>query len=347
MPSNQAEVKQAPKAIKKKNEQSVAENDSKEPSLSSAEILQFENIEKPEAVSVYKKAISSIENMEKLSAEDWEGFIENSKEIIDRFLDILENEEDSLLVLFFRDYYSFKGYLYQHAVNVCMLVLYIAKFLNYNQEQLYQLGLAALVHDIGLFKYDSLVNQNKRFSNDEYDEIKKHPIAGKNILEKISGSIRQEVLDVVIQEHERLDGSGYPYSLQEKDICEGAKLIGLIDEYESMMHVRPYRDKYKSEEVVKHITQQKDKFDYRFLKTLIDLISVFSVTTQVRLNTREVGVVVKQAHQMPLKPVVKITHNAQGQKLDSPKAVELSSNFSIYIQECFINHNKKQEKNSE
>jgi len=203
-----------------------------------------------------------------------------------------------------------------------------------------------LLHDVGLVKYDDLISQNKRFGVDEYNEVKKHPIAGRNIMEKI-GDINVEILDVISQEHERLDGSGYPYGLEEKDISEKARLIGLVDSYESMMHVRPYRNKFKSEEVIKFFTQHKVRFEYKFIKALIDLVGVFSITTPVNLNTREIGVVIKQNYQMPLKPVVNITHNAQGQKIDSPKAIDLASNFSIYIQESFISHKIKDEKNGE
>ncbi len=341
-----AQVNKTPQDIQKEELVKPQNTEKEPPPVSAVEPIQLESADNQKAVKVYKEAISIAEQMEGLSSLKWGAFSKSAKRIIDKFINIFESDENALLRLFFGDYYSFKGYLFQHSVNVCILSLYIARSLKYNRDYLQQIGIAALLHDIGLLKYDDLISQNKRFGADEYNEVKKHPIAGRNIMERIS-NIDVEILDVISQEHERLDGSGYPYALEEKDISEKARLIGLVDSYESMMHVRPYRDKFKSEEVIKFFTQYKVRFEYKFIKALIDLVGVFPVTTPVKLNTREIGVVIKQNYQMPLKPVVKITHSAQGQKIDSPKAIDLSSNFSIYIQECFISHKTKDEKDSE
>ena len=342
-----AEVKSPPQDIKKEKPAKPEYAEKEPPSVILAKNIQIENAENKESLNIYKEAISLSEEMRDLSPENLEAFRGSAVKIIDRFINIFQTDENALLKLFFGDYYSFNGYLYQHSVNVCILSLYISRSLKYSSEDLQQVGLAALLHDVGLIEYDDLISQNKRFGPDEYNEVKKHPIAGRNIIEKLRGKINMEILDCISQEHERLDGSGYPNAFEEKDINEKARLIGLVDSYESMMHVRPYRDKFKSEDVIKFFTQQKAGFDYKFLKTLIDLVGVFSIMTPVKLNTKEMGVVIKQNYQMPLKPVVKITHSAQGQKIDSPKAIDLASNFSIYIQECLINHKIKDESNSE
>ncbi len=347
VPKKDAELKKTAQDIKREELVKQQHAEKEPPSGASLERSLHENNDNQRAVRVYKEAISLSEQLGGLSSRNWGAFAKNAKKIINEFLDIFESDENALLRLFFGDYYSFNGYLYQHSVNVCVLSLYISRFIKYSRDQLQQIGLAAMLHDVGLVKYDDLISQNKRFGAKEYDEVKKHPIAGRNIMEKIDSDISREILDVISQEHERLDGSGYPYALKENEISEKARLIGLVDSYESMMHVRPYRNKFKSEEVIKYFTQYKARFDYKFIKVLIDLVGVFPVTTVVKLNTREIGVVVKQNYQMPLKPVVKVTHSAQGQKIGSPKAVDLASNFSIYIQECFVSRNVEDEKNGE
>ena len=342
-----AKLNKAPQENKREEPLKPRNTEKEPPSSSSVKTVKSENADNKEAESIYKEAISLSQQMGGLSSQNWELFYKSAKKNIDRFIDIFESDENALLRFFFSDYCSSKGYLYQHAVNVCVLSLYISRSLKYSRDHLRQIGLAALLHDIGLIKFDDLISRNKRFDTEDYNEIKKHPIAGRNIMEKINSNINIEILDVISQEHERLDGSGYPYALEEKDISEKARLIGLVDCYEAMMHVRPYRDKLKSEEVIKFFTQQKAMFEYKFIKALIDLVGVFPITTPVKLNTREIGVVIKQNYQMPLKPVVNITHNAQGQKIDALKAIDLASNFSIYIQECFMGHKIKDEKNSE
>ncbi len=342
-----SEIKKNSKSVKQQDQVLSQKKKKESPAVLPAATRKFKNLNNQEAGHVYKEAISLVEQVDTLSSQNWESFYESAKKIIDRFINILENDEDSLLRLFFYDYSSLKGYLYQHSVNVCILSLFLSQHLKYSKDQLQQMGLIALLHDVGLVKYDDLISLNKRFGQDEYAEVKKHPINGRNILEKVNENIPVEILEAICQEHERLDGSGYPHALEGKAISEKARLIGLIDSYESMMHARPYRDKFKSEDVIKFFTQQKVRFEYKFLKALIDLVGVFPVLTPVKLNTREMGVVIRQNYQMPLKPVIKITHSAQGQKIDSPKAIDLAVNYSIYVQECFISTKTKDEKKSE
>lgn len=314
---------------------------------SSSESVPLSKTNNDEAVKIYQETISIAEQMENLSADNWENFQLKALKSIDGFIKILQDDENTLVSLFFSDYASLNAYLYQHSVNVSILTIYIARFLKYGQDELRQIGLAALLHDIGLIQFNSLISRNKRFDAEEYNEVKKHPLAGREMLESVSSNINTLILDVVSQEHERLDGSGYPNALESDSMTEAAKLIGLIDAYESMMHIRPYREKYKSEEVIKWFIEHKSQFEYKLLKTLIDLIGIFPLSTAVKLNTKEIGVIVGQNLRMPLKPLVRITHSVQGQILDKPKEVDLASNFSIYIQECLMSYNSKDENNNE
>ena len=335
-----------PKETDKKIKKSKKRKEKSEPAVVFASSAHTQR-NNTKAVNIFKETISLAEEMNSLSSDNWHSFKEKAVKAINELIEILRSDENALLSIFFGDYCSSKGSIYQHSVNVCVLTLYLAIYLEYSQEQLRQAGLAALLHDIGLIQFDELISKNKRFDADEYNEVKRHPLCGRDILAGLSSDIDKGLLDVVSQEHERLDGSGYPNALKADDICEAAKLVGLVDVYESMMHARPYRNKFKSEDVIKGFIKQKAKFEYKFLKMLIDLLGIFPVTTYVKLNTKETGVIIKQNFQMPLKPIVSITHSAQGQKTDTPKAIDLASNFSIYIQECYTSNEITDEKNSE
>ena len=254
---------------------------------------------------------------------------------IEALIDSLLQDENQLLRLFLGEYFTEQGYIYQHSVNVAILCARLGIALHYSRARLQQLSLAAFLHDIGLAGYADIISQPRRLNEAEYAEVKKHPLAAKEHLKYHMQEIDSVILEVVGQEHERLDGSGYPYNLSGQDINEYAKIIGLADVYEAVLHKRPYREKMSCLEAVKHLLAIKSAFEYKFLKTLLDTVGVFPVMTMIKLSTRESGIVIQQNSQMPLRPVIEITHNTQGQTISEPKQLNLAANFSVYIQDCF------------
>ncbi|MDD5745981.1 MAG: HD domain-containing protein [Candidatus Omnitrophica bacterium] len=257
------------------------------------------------------------------------------KQNIDALIASLQRDEDQLMRLFFGDYFTEQGYLYQHSVNVAVLCASLGNALHYSQARIRQLTLAAFLHDIGLAYYMDIISQPRRLSTSEYNDIKKHPVTAKERLKCYGPDLDVGILEVVAQEHERVDGSGYPYNLPGPEINNHAKLVGLADVYEALLHQRPYREKMSCLETVKQLLAMKQVFEYSFIKTLLDVTGVFPVTTAVKLSTREIGVVIHQNSRMPLRPVVEITHNTQGQTLSERKYIDLGGNFSVYIQDCF------------
>ena len=79
------------------------------------------------------------------------------------------------------------------------------------------------------------------------------------------------------------------------------------------------------------LLRQKQLFDHRYLKTIINTVGIFPVGTIVELNTKEIGIVLQQAEKMPLRPLIAVTHNAQRQTLSEHKKIDLATNFSVYI----------------
>jgi len=254
---------------------------------------------------------------------------------LDRITASLQQDEDQLLRLFFGEYFSELGYLYQHSVNVTVLCVRMGLELHYGQTGIRQLGLAAFLHDIGMTRCGAVISQPRRLSESEYGEVKKHPLWAKECLRNYAQDLDLNIFEVIRQEHERMDGSGYPDSLPGGEIGDHAKLIGLADVYEALLHPRPYRGKMNCLEAVKQLLAMKPAFEHAFIKTLLDITGVFPVGTLVKLSTREIGAVIHQNIRMPLRPVVEITHNTQGQALSERKYLDLAANFSVYIHDCF------------
>jgi len=291
-------------------------------------------IENQDIIDVYQAAIVLVKELMSPFTSGGKKLIKQADEVVKQFIEILGKEPDELLMLFFREYSVEKGYLYQHSVNVCILSLKMGLDLHYGHNHLVQLGLAALVHDIGLAKFDSLIGQPRWFNEQDSAEVRKHPLVGQNILKKFAQELDFVIFDVVRQEHERIDGTGYPYGLKKDDICEYAKIIGLVDAYEAIVHARPYRLRMDGREAIKELLTKKDAFDHNLVKNLINNLGVFAVGTLVELNTKEIGMVIKQNPKMPFRPVVVMTHSAEGQRLEKQKSIDLSVNFAVYIKDA-------------
>jgi HD-GYP domain-containing protein (c-di-GMP phosphodiesterase class II) len=282
----------------------------------------------------YKELIAWAKKVYKLEFVLAADFKSQFVQIIENELAVLNSEPKELLQLCLADYETKEEALFYHVVNVSIIALELGKGLGYQKSQLLELGVASFMHDIGLIKYLELINKNGKLSEEEFREVKKHPANGQEILKKIGGEFMSGTIDVILQEHERLDGSGYPNGIHEGQISEFAQIVGLVDVYEAMTHLRPYRLRFSPPKTMNTILNKKNAFSTKILKVLLERIGVFPVGTMVRLNTKEIGMVYKENQGLPLRPLVMVLFDENGNKLVQTKQIDLSSNLLICIEEC-------------
>ncbi|MDP2942629.1 MAG: HD-GYP domain-containing protein, partial [Candidatus Omnitrophota bacterium] len=201
---------------------------------------------------------------------------------------------------------SLENYLWCHSVNVCILSLLIGMTLGYNKSKLQELGIAAYLHDLGMIRVLDLVETSKPLDENEFNEVKKHTNYSFNILNGFKDDVMQLAALVAHQNHERFDGSGYPDRIKGEDIHEYSQIVALADVYEAMTHPRPYRDRFFSHDGIKEILKRAAQFSSLAIKALIKRISLYPVSTWVKLNTDEVGKVVEVHEDYPLRPVVNV-----------------------------------------
>lgn len=130
-------------------------------------------------------------------------------------------------------------YTHQHSNRVAKYSVRIAQELKLNREQLENLTVAAFLHDIGKIHVPTeVLNKPGRLTDEEFALIKKHPADG---AEMVKGSYYSELAPIIMQHHERLDGSGYPNNLKEDEILLEAKIIAVSDTFDAMTEDRAYR----------------------------------------------------------------------------------------------------------
>jgi len=144
-----------------------------------------------------------------------------------------------------------------HQRRVTELALAIAQEMGLSGEQLKGLQVASLLHDIGkgLFVPAEILSKPGQLTVWEMALIKIHPQAGYEVLKKVD--FPWPVAEIVHQHHERLDGSGYPQGLKDKDILLEAKIIAVADVVEAMSSHRPYRPSLGTEKALEEIEAQK------------------------------------------------------------------------------------------
>jgi HD-GYP domain-containing protein (c-di-GMP phosphodiesterase class II) len=282
----------------------------------------------------YKELLDWAKKVYKLEFVLAADFKNKFTQIIEKELAALNSDSKELLQLCLADYENKDDALYCHVVNVSIIALELGKGLGYQKQQLVELGVASFLHDIGLIKYLELINKNGKFSEEEFRQVKEHPLNGREIINKIGGEFMPGIIDVILQEHERLDGSGYPSGIRDDEIKELAQIVGLVDVYEAMTHLRPYRAKFSPPKTMNTILNKKNSFSTKVLKVLLERIGVFPVGTMVRLNTKEMGIVYKENNGLPLRPVVIVMFDESGNKLPQTKQIDLAANLLVCIEEC-------------
>ncbi|MGB9856972.1 MAG: HD-GYP domain-containing protein [Dictyoglomaceae bacterium] len=134
--------------------------------------------------------------------------------------------------------------------------MFIGKEIGLPQEKLKSLHMAGLLHDIGKIAVPiNILNKPGKLNPTEFELIKKHPEVGYEILKNIE--FPYPVADIVLQHHERIDGSGYPKGLKDGEILLEARILAVSDVVEAMSSHRPYRPAFPLETVLKEISEKK------------------------------------------------------------------------------------------
>ncbi|MFI5247990.1 MAG: HD-GYP domain-containing protein [Nitrospirales bacterium] len=225
-------------------------------------------------------------------------------------------------------------YLVKNALSVAIVSVKIAEALKYESAKLEQVALAGLLHDLGMFALpDSLVYKTGPLTEEELLQIREHPQHGANLFKDV-GEAYPWVGRVILQEHERWDGTGYPNQLIGAQIDEMALVIGLADVCDALMSSRPYRSGVSPHRAIRALlVNGKTVFPHHLLKALVDQFSIYPLGTTVRLNTGETGVVFQLNRRYPLRPILQVSQQAASGQIPVSKTVDLRAETSVHIVE--------------
>ncbi|MCH8820497.1 MAG: HD domain-containing protein, partial [Acidobacteria bacterium] len=249
--------------------------------------------------------------------------------LVDRLITSLDTDLELLLKATER---SQPFALSAHCVNVVIFALKMAKTLKCDQATQQRVGLAALLHEIGVIKLPKqLVYKQEMLNAAELEALRQRPVYSAEILQ-ILGDDYAWLAEIVGQVYERENGSGFPLRLDGNAVLEEAKIIGVADIFEACIHERPYRKAMTGFEAVRQLTSEGAKlFSDRIVKALMNSFSLYPYNEYVKLNSGEIGQVVEVNPTNLFRPLVKILYDRQGDPIEEAKTVDLTQNASLFI----------------
>ncbi len=162
---------------------------------------------------------------------------------------------------------NYIDWLYSHSIDVALISLMIAFKLKFKPHELWNIGIGSFLHDVGKLLIPKAIIEKKGSLNEqEWILMRQHCELGKSSLQ--SCNLPQECLDIVSQHHERMDGSGYPNGLTDKEISYMAKIVMIADVIDAVTSYRPYKRIQNMNEALKFLK----KTDSQFSKEIIQII---------------------------------------------------------------------------
>ncbi len=245
------------------------------------------------------------------------------RNIVNNLLDeILDN---SSVLLSISDISTLDNVIFYHSVSVCTLSIMTGITMGYSDTKLMELGIGALLHDIGKSKFDQeLVKRFGNLSEEEYVLLSKHPELGYSIIRDY-GDLSLLSAHVALQHHERWDGKGYPRQLAGNKIHEYARIVAAANTYDDLMTDRPNRPPYQVNQAINLIKRMSGiYFDPSVVVAMISNIASYPLGSFIKLNTGEIGIVTHLNSESPQKPIIRIIIDKSLRRVQHPHEIDLS-----------------------
>ncbi len=211
-----------------------------------------------------------------------------------------------------------------HSLRVCILALTFGRHLDFTPDQMYVLGLGALLHDIGKMKVpNEILNKPAPLTEREFELMKSHVPQGVAILEQTPG-IPAAAIEVARGHHERYGGQGYILGLQGDAIGLFGSIGGIVDSYDALTSDRIYRDGRSSYDTLTHLyNARRVDFHPDLIAQFIQCMGIYPIGSIVELNTGDIGVVVTVNRLRRLKPRVALVRTPEKKPYTALKIVDL------------------------
>lgn len=271
-----------------------------------------------EAISGIHQMADNFMNSEKgITKQDVEEISETTQKLINS----LSSNKDILVNI--ADIKMYDDYTYHHSLSVAIMSIAIGLELGFNNFMLNELGTAGLMHDIGKVSIPvEIITKPGKLTDEEFEIVRVHPVyAAQHLRER--HIVSDNIYKGIIQHHEKIDGTGYPYHLKDKEIHPYARILAVADVYDALTSNRPYRTPNPPNEAIEYIMAgMGTHFDENILRAFLRKVAPFPTGSIVQLSNGEKGCVIKNHPDSPLRPSVSI--------LDTTKCYNLYEDETLF-----------------
>ena len=220
---------------------------------------------------------------------------------------------------------SYDEYLFNHSVNVAVLCIALGQALGLDADTIKELGLGALLQDIGKVHWPQTLYQKPRgLSEEEWALVQRHPLDGAAIVEKM-GSVSATAMEVILEHHLRFDGKGYPVVDPNKEPGFFGMLAQIADAYDAITTSRIYQNAFEPTSAMARLQSLAGTvFDPKLLEVFVRMVGIYPVGSLVRLSTGELALVVKPNPADTSRPFVRILFERTGRRLAEERTVDLT-----------------------
>ena len=195
-------------------------------------------------------------------------------------------------------------YTFKHSVDVATMSMVLAKQQGLSQKQIYEIGVAGLLHDIGKTKIPlDILNKPARLTDEEFAVMKQHPVFGYRMI-KDRDEFSNEICMAVLQHHEKMNSKGYPVGFPSDKITQYARILTIADIYDALVTERPYKSAFSQREAVEMIMSMTGELDLTAMKSFLESMILYPVDSIVELSNGEKAKVVKNNPHYILRPTV-------------------------------------------
>jgi putative nucleotidyltransferase with HDIG domain len=232
-----------------------------------------------------------------------------AEQVVDEMLDAFQGASEVLINIVNTTDANFS--VYTHAVNVTVLSVLLARHLQLESAEIRTIGIGALIHDIGKSELPAqLVAKSSRLSAPEQAVLRSHPLRGRKLVERIR-ELPPEVLAIVENHHEHLDGSGYPRGLRDPQIWLGVRVVQIANTYDNLCNPPDLAQALSPRDAMATLYRSyRGRLDNRLVAHFIKAMGIYPPGTVVRLSNDDIGMVVSVDEHQLLRPRV-VVYNAE------------------------------------
>lgn len=252
-------------------------------------------------------------------------------EEVKKAITILRNDENYMLRFQELNQETTKDYNVNHSVRSMILALAIGEKLKMPNHKLIELGIATMLHEVGMLQIPSRIYQKEgKLSDAEKKVINAHTLLGFRALKEFS--LPRDVLLGILEHHERNDGSGYPQGLDASKISRFGKIIAVACSYDAQISNRPFRSSRDAHtSLTGMLKEMRSHYDEEIMKALLSLLSIYPLGSYVVLENKYTAVVVETNAADFRYPVVKLLLDANQNQLQDQIVIQTKDDNELRI----------------